>query len=54
MCVHAPMCVYSPLIVHALSPAADSEVMDDAAEPYLNRLTSAGLTDRAGRGSESR
>ncbi|KAI9537499.1 hypothetical protein NQZ68_023744 [Dissostichus eleginoides] len=38
-------------IDRALSRAAASEVMDDAAERYLNPLTSAGLTDRAGRGS---
>lgn len=50
MCV----CVCAQSIDRALSPAAGSEVMDEAAERYLNPLTSAGLTDRAGRGSEGR
>lgn len=53
-CVRACTAVCVQAIDRALSPAAGSEVMDDAAERYLNPLTSAGLTDRAGRGSESR
>lgn len=44
--VYARACAQS--IDRALSPSADGEVIDEAAERHLNPLTSAGLTDRAG------
>lgn len=48
------MRVCAQSIDRALSPSAGGEVIDEAAARYLNPLTSAGLTDRAGRGSERR
>lgn len=55
-CASVCACIgaYVQSIDRPVSPAAATEVMDDAAERYLNPLTSASLTDRAGRRSEWR
>lgn len=47
-------CVCAESIDHALSLAARSQVMDDAAESFMNSVTSYSPTHRTGSSSDSK